>query len=309
MRPLASLDLGTNTFRMLVAEKAAGGIKPLQVERAIVRLGEKMHKTGSFSEEAMKRAVEALKVFREKADKAGVAKYKAVGTSAFREAKNGEELIRRIKRETGWEVEVISGEKEARLTAKGAFLGLEIDEWPVLLLDIGGGSTEYTLVDKGKVICTVSTHLGVVHLTEGFVKNDPPSQEEILFLRKKIRGEAEELANTWKIEIFPSTLVGVAGTPTTIAAVHQGLERYNHKLVHGYTLTQKEVEELTQRLLRLTTAQRRELPGMERGREDLIVSGAILLEESMKAFRGPRLVVSDCGILEGVLLEMLEEER
>ena len=308
MSILASVDLGTNTFRMLVARVEGSQLRPLKVERAIVRLGEGMHENRRFSAGAISRAIAALELFKKTADEMGVSRARVVGTSAFRETQNREKLVLDAERITGWRIEVIPGEEEAKLTAKGAFLGLSVPSWPVLLVDIGGGSTEYTVVDRGIIIYTKSTNLGVVHLTEQLVKHDPPTGKELALLRKRIGDTLTELTGRWKPGPLP-ILVGVAGTPTTIAALHMGLKDYRHDLVHGHTMGLQEVEGLTNRLIAMTTAQRRVLPGMEEGREDLIVAGAILLLESMKAFGSNRLVVSDCGLLEGVLLDMLEEER
>ncbi len=306
MKTLASVDLGTNTFRMLIAEQKESGLSPLRLERAIVRMGEGMHERGEFSPAAMERAISALKGFRQAAEEAEVEEARAVGTSAFREAKNASTLLQRIEEETGWEVEVISGRREAELTAKGAFLGLQILHWPVLLVDIGGGSTEYTLVEEGRILFTESTPLGVVHLTEGLITHDPPLEGEIGSLREKVVPVLEEVRREMNRLPPPRLLVGVAGTPTTIAALHQELPLYRHELVHGYQMDLREVESLTERLLRLTSSQRLALNGMEKGREDLIVAGAVLLEESMRVFGCHRLVVSDCGLLEGILLEMVE---
>ena len=307
MSRLASVDLGTNTFRMLIAEKGAKGVTPLRIERAIVRLGEGMHQSGSFCHEAIQRVLNSLRRFRAKADSMGVSRVRVVGTSAFREASNREFLIEKVKEETGWHIEVISGLKEAELTAKGAFLGLDLSAWPVLLLDIGGGSTEYSLIEESSILVTESTPLGVVHMTERFVEHDPPTQQEVRSLRVWIRVHLQEMLEGWKGRKQPSLVVGVAGTPTTMAALHQRVREYRHELVHGYQMGLQEIEALTSKLLGLTTAQRLALPGMEEGREDLIVSGAILLEESIKAFGCDQLLVSDCGLLEGVLMEMVEE--
>ena len=310
MSRLASVDLGTNTFRMLVGEKRedGSGIIPLKIERAIVRLGEGMHKSGGFSEAAMERVVASLRRFKAAADSMSVSRVRAVGTSAFRDAGNRELLVEKVLKEIGWRIEVITGLKEAELTARGAFLGLNILQWPVLLLDIGGGSTEYSLIEDGNIVLTESTGLGVVHMAERFVEHDPPIPQEVGVLRGWIEEHLERLVAGWGSHKQPSVLVGVAGTPTTMAALHQGLRKYRHELVHGHQMDLREVENLTSRLLGLTTAQRLALPGMEAGREDLIVPGAILLEESMKAFDCKQLLVSDCGLLEGVLLEMVEEE-
>jgi exopolyphosphatase/guanosine-5'-triphosphate,3'-diphosphate pyrophosphatase len=225
-------------------------------------------------------------------------------TSAVREARNGEEFVAEVGREAGLALRVIDGEEEARLTLLGVRHGLRLESRRVLAIDIGGGSTEFILA-KGDVIeGVVSTGLGVVKLTEQHLVSDPPSVDERRRLEDAVGTRIERL----RLELpglEEAQLVGTAGTVTTLAAIDLALVTYDRQEVRGHCLSLARVRELLDRLGALAHRERRQVPGLEPGRADIILAGAAILAVSMERLGYHELRVSDDGLREGILLDLL----
>lgn len=309
---IASIDIGTNTFRLLVSETDGNGsLKKLYVSREITRLGEGLTPEKMFiNPEAMARALKALSGFSLKLKEYGVGKLRAVATSAVRESLNGRDFVRKVGEETGIPVDVISGDEEARLTVKGVLNNVSFDTPGCLIFDIGGGSTEYVYVYDGKIMNIASTGLGVVRLTEKYVADENDTEADMAALDAHI-----ESVITEALPSFPQggdetlTLIGTAGTPTTLAAMELRLAAYDPVLVNNYVLTREKIERTLKTVLSLPRADRTKIPGLEKGREDLIVSGTAVVLKTMERFMSGRMAVSDAGLLEGIAYSMVGDGK
>jgi len=296
-RPVAAIDLGTNTARLLIAAKDP--YRQLFLKRIIPRLGGGFSRERGLSEEAQARSLDALKEFALQIEKYGAGPVRAVATSAVRDAVNGREFCRKVREEAGLTLEVIDGDEEAALTLRGVASILDDTACDVAVFDVGGGSTEYTLAAGERLLFSRSLPIGVVRLTEGKVgveQMEDKIRRELALLQKELakEGLAERFAR--------ATLVGTAGTATTLAAVQIGLTEYDYRKVNNHTLPLAEVERIFELLLPLTPAQRLEVPGLEQGREDLIVAGTLVVLNTMRVFGFEGFKVSDAGLLEGLLL-------
>lgn len=300
----AAVDLGTNTARLLVADLERGAFEPVRIERRIIRLGGGFTRERGISPEAWSRGVETMRSFSRILSESGAERVRAVATSAVRDAVNGEEFRREIRRETGIDLEIIDGTEEGLLTLRGVAAGVTTKTPLQLVFDVGGGSTEYTVARGFSPVVTESLPIGVVRLTEGCRGNPAAIRERVTTL---IRGFRSRLSEWFPVGSIPgSTLIGTAGTATTIAAIHLGLATYDYRLVNGHEVSRGFIGELFERLLPLPPEERLHITGMEKGREDLIVSGLIITMETMDTFGFDSLVVSDFGLLEGVLLSTVD---
>lgn len=316
---LASIDIGTNTFRLLISDLDDNGIlHPRLLKREITRLGGGFTTNGLLTEGSMNRGLNTLSAFSELLREHGVKKVRAVATSVVREAENGRDFISLVKDNTGLDVEVIGGEEEASLALKGVLSCVNVRTRYALAFDIGGGSTEYILSSRGSPLYSESLRLGVVHATETFLKSDPPKKEEVGRLSSHVteilRPFPERLAETGLRGMLPPdnsdiTLVGTAGTITTLAAMDLGLESYDPSKVNNHFLTHETVKRLFTLMLPLTLSERRRLKALEGGREDLIIAGTIIVLKTMEVFGFEKMLVSDGGLLEGVLVDMLEKQK
>jgi len=301
---LAGIDIGTLTCRLLIADLLPGGrLKELHSERRILELGEGVDRSKRLSAMAMDRVIQCLKEWQKAIDGYRVDGRAVVATSAVRDAGNRSEFVARVARETGLTVEVISGDEEARRTIRGIRSGLPAGVTGVLALDIGGGSTEFILDRPGQEPVVRSINIGVVRLSERILHHDPPTTEEIQLAREWVGKETEQA-----VADMPSraglTFVGTAGTITSLAAMALKLPSYQPARIHNYTLQLGIVNELEQQLLGRTKSGRVGFPGLERGREEVIVAGAIILRTVMETLAMDACLVSDLGLREGVLLEL-----
>jgi exopolyphosphatase/guanosine-5'-triphosphate,3'-diphosphate pyrophosphatase len=300
---LAGIDIGTLTCRLLVAEvNPPGEFKVVDADRRILRLGEGVDQHKRLSQSAMDRVVDTLKDCKGKTGQYPINAVAVVATSAVREADNRHDFLARVEKETGWEVEVLTGEEEARRTLLGIRFGLSPAIKDFLGLDIGGGSTECILAQEGKAPAVISLDLGVVRLLERAFRRDPPTAQEI---HKAEACIDQELANVSKAfgPMPRIPLVGTAGTVTTLAAMAQKLPRYESARVHNYELTLSTIKRLEQDLLTKMGPQRLAMPGLEPGREYVIVAGTIILRRVMETFGFDTCLVSDFGLREGVLVD------
>ncbi len=303
-RIFAGIDIGTLTCRLLIAECfPAGRLRELRSDRRILRLGQGVDRDRVLRADAMARVVATLKEWRQVIDGYHVDAATAVATSAVRDAKNREEFLDLVQREAGFQVEIISGEEEARRTMLGIRSGLPPGVTDLLALDIGGGSTEFILDQPGRPTMARSIDIGVVRLCERMLHSDPPTSSEVQEARDWVRRETAAAIAAMPL---PSGVmfVGTAGTITALAAMAQQLPAYEPARIHNYTLTIEMVRELERRLLSRSRAQREGLPGLERGREDVIAAGAIILRTVMETLLMSSVLVSDLGLREGVLIHL-----
>ena len=313
MPRIASLDVGSNTVRLLVAEPLSETeFRPLRVERIITRLGGNFSPGKGLDGEAMERTGKALRSFAEILKEEGAGRVVAVGTGVLREAPNGRAFLQRVERETGLRIRLLRGEEEAEMMLRGVWSALKDRESPRLVTDVGGWSTEILWVEGGKPLHTASLALGAVALSEEFLTQDPPSLPELQRLNARVRSEFLRLRAEWESDgrrprdLHPQ-LVCTAGTATTLAAMDLALPVYDPGRINGHRIPLSRFRRTCQHLQSLPVRDRGEIVGLEKGREDLIVAGAAILLNLMEVFDRTALEVIDSGLLEGALLEGMEE--
>jgi len=301
---LAGIDIGTLTCRLLIADlPPTGPLKELCSERRILRLGEGVDQSKRLKPEAMDRVAQCLQAWRRVIDGYDVQARTAVATSAVRDAENRQQFVDRIKSETGLDVEILTGEEEAKRTMLGIRSGLPQGITDLLALDIGGGSTEFILARQGQPPVVRSIDIGVVRLSERLLHHDPPTREEVELARVWIRRETTEALAAMP-RSAGCTFVGTAGTITSLAAMAQQLPAYEPARIHNYRLGLETIADLEQQLLSRSKAARVGMPGLEKNREDVIASGAIILRTVMDILEERECLVSDLGLREGVLIHL-----
>ena len=306
---LAGVDIGTLTCRLLIADLLPGGrLREVRSDRRILRLGEGVDQTKQLSVTAMDRVVQCLREWREMIAASSVDTVAVVATSAVRDAENRDEFLGRVKHEAGFEIELISGEEEARRTMLGIRSGLPIGVTDVLALDIGGGSTEFILDRPGQNPVVRSIDIGVVRLCERLLQHDPPTNEEIRQAREWVARETKS-AIAGMDNYQRATFVGTAGTVTSLAAMAQKLPTYEPVRIHDYVLHLDTIQALEQTLLSHKKTDRVGLPGLEKGREEVIAAGAIIIRTVMETLRMSSILVSDLGLREGVLINLATMTR
>lgn len=306
----AAVDVGSNTIRMLIAAFHDSRLSRIHTARAITRLAEGIRETGRLRKENIARSLAVLRDFSHSINIHGVNRVRAVGTSAIREAGNSNEFIDAAFRETGIKIEPISGIREARLTTKGVLLGFHENPSPSLIVDIGGGSTEWIIyrAEQPEPLFCGTTTAGVVNLLERFMKTDPPQMTEVSAMQKEIDLLLSSLKNETAKYALPTHIVGTGGTITTLASIDLSLSEYDSEMIHMHNISVDRLKELRDMLLSLTLDKRKDIAGLEPGRADLIIPGILLTIRIMEIFGFKKLTVSDYGILEGLLWEIRDEE-
>jgi exopolyphosphatase/guanosine-5'-triphosphate,3'-diphosphate pyrophosphatase len=299
---VAVVDIGTNSTRLLVADVAADRtIEDLHRESTVTRLGEGVDAGGRLGDAPMQRVFAVLERYRETIDEYGATATTAVLTSAVRDASNGAEFTAHINETYRLNARTISGDEEAALTFAGATSERPHDGKPVLVFDIGGGSTEFVIGTDGIVAFHVSTQAGVVRQSERHLHDDPPPPDGIHALAEEVQ---EIIIGAVPHDVRTSVEIGiaVAGTATQCAAIELALEPYDPARVHGHVLELGTCEMLLARLAQMTNAERREVVGLHPDRAPTIVAGIVMLIESMRAFGLERVEVSEHDILRGSAL-------
>ena len=303
---VAGIDCGTNSVRLLIAEVDDEGVLH---ERArimrIVRLGEGIDRTGEFSRAALDRLFAALDEYAVLLNDAGVARVRFVATSASRDARNRSEFVAGVLSRIGVEPEVIPGTEEAALSFAGAVRGLPkgLVASPALVVDIGGGSTEFVLGEDSPEFA-VSVDVGCVRMTERHLASDPPTPDEVAATRHDIREEVMQASAAVPFDRAQS-LVGLAGSVTTVAAMALDLPEYDPDVLHGSVISAKQVSEVASRFTSMTRAERAALPYMHPGRVDVIAGGAMVLDEVVRAVGATEVVVSETDILDGIVYSIV----
>jgi len=297
---VAAVDIGTNSVRLLVAdlEQPEGPMATLDRRMRITRLGQGVDAARALAPEAVDRTLAVLREYREAIDDHGVARARATATSAARDASNRDEFFAEASAVLGFELELLAGEEEARLSFTGATVGLDAPA-PYLVVDIGGGSTE--LVFGTHVPEALhSVDIGCVRVTEQWLHSDPPAPEELSNAVSAVRDELAEVARAMPAAKDAATLIGLAGTVTTVAAIELGLPEYDPERIHHFRLTRAAAEDVFRTLATEPVADRRHNPGLEPERVDVIVGGAVILVAIFRTFEFDELLVSEADILDGL---------
>ncbi len=302
---VAAIDCGTNSIRLLIAEPGPSTPRDVVREMRVVRLGEGVDRTGSLAPQAIERTRVALADYAATIREHGAVHVRMVATSATRDAANRADFVAMVRATLGADPEVITGAQEAALSYAGAVGTLPDVTGPVLVADIGGGSTELVL-GGADGLRSHSMDVGCVRMTERHLHDDPPTAEQIDATVSDLRTALAEAARDVPLDTG-ATLVGVAGTVTTLAAIVLDLPRYDADRIHGTVLSAAQVAEVTSRLLAMTHDERAALPVMHPGRVDVIGGGALVLRTLVEAAGAEQVVASEHDILDGIALSLLEQ--
>ena len=307
MKKIASIDIGSNTVRLLILDTSGNkNYKLLVSKRNITRLGENMDSEGKLIEKRIVATLKVLAEFKKTCLENGNPPIFAVATSAVREASNGQEFVRLAKTEADIDIKVISWEEEAQLTLEGVFWKSPNEKRKIITLDIGGGSTEFIL-SKGKNISGFcSTSLGVVRLTEKFITQHPIDEKEFKNLQNYLRKELVVVKKQLS-EFSPEILIGTAGTVTTLAAIRDNIYPYDPEKIHGSIFSFQDAESILQNLKKKSLDERLAIKPLEKGREDLIIAGIAIVLETMHAFDCKMLKVSEYSLREGIILNAIHK--
>jgi exopolyphosphatase/guanosine-5'-triphosphate,3'-diphosphate pyrophosphatase len=309
-RHLASIDIGTNTFRLLIAEIHHQGtlnnysMKEIYSERVITRIGDGLQETGSLKRTAMERGLKTLQKFSDIISSHNVYRTSAVATSAMREAKNSTYFLKEVKDRTGFEIEIISGEQESEITADGMLIDM-VKPQSALMIDIGGGSTELIMIYNDQPLLKQSMHLGVVYLANNYMKHDPPLEKDLNRMEEEITQKIASVTAPFK-ELFSeeTVLIGTAGTVTTLATVAQNLASFDHKRIHNYKLPLETVKNIFSDIATIHSLERADYIPFEPERLDIIVPGTLILLKLMEMFSFSEMTVSNYGLREGILINL-----
>ncbi|MGB3614006.1 MAG: Ppx/GppA phosphatase family protein [Elainellaceae cyanobacterium] len=310
-RTIAAIDVGTNSIHLVVAQ-----IQPelpsfhiIAKEKDTVRLGDRDPETGNLTQEAMDRGLAALRRCRDLANSMNAEEIIAVATSAVREAPNGNDFIQNVEQQLGLSIDLISGEEEARRIYLGVLSGMELNQKPHVVIDIGGGSTELILGDGHKPRFLSSTKVGAVRLTREFVHHDPPTGSEAAYLEAFIHGKLERSIEELQCCLQPDEtiqLVGTSGTIEALATIHayESLGAAPATL-NGYRIPFTDLQTIVKRLQNLKMGDRRDLPGLSERRAEIIVAGAMVLQEAMVLLRADSVIICERALREGVVVDWM----
>jgi len=302
---VAAIDCGTNSTRLLVADRCG---RPLERRMTITRLGEGVDRTGELAEGALARTLAVLAEYRRVVDAFGVVRLRASATSAARDARNATELFDAAEAVLGVRLELLEGAEEGRIAYAGATAELDPQAGPYLVVDLGGGSTELVAGAPGAAAvpaAVVSLDIGCVRLTERFLASDPPTAAELAVARAEVGSLVDAALEARPALAVPRRMVGVAGTISTLVAIHLGLDGHERGPLHHVRLDRDVVEALLASLAAEPLERRRERVGLEPARADVIVGGAVVLAETMARLGHDELVSSESDILDGLVAELL----
>ena len=295
---VAAIDCGTNSIRLLIAEVSGANFREVTRDMEIVRLGQGVDKTGQFHPDAIARTLAAVDKYASEISRRGVERIRFCATSATRDATNRDLFIGGVKERLGIEPEVISGEEEAHLSFMGATKELLDSLAPFLVVDIGGGSTEFVLGNRS-VTAARSVNIGCVRMTERHFSSDPASANEIAAARADIQSAIATAAEVVDIRAAKS-LVAVAGTATTVAAAALSLPQYDRYSIHLSRISAAQTHEVSEMFLKMTRTERAALGYMHPGRVDVIGAGSLILDEIIKATGVKEFIASESDILDGI---------
>ncbi|MGY6501025.1 MAG: Ppx/GppA phosphatase family protein [Acidimicrobiales bacterium] len=299
--PVAVVDCGTNSTRLLISD----GSQHLQRLATVTRLGAGVDRTGRLDPTGIDRTVEVLARYRTLIDDHGVSTTRVIATSASRDAANSDDFFDRVHGIVGVRPELLSGEDEARLSFHGATAGLDPSLGPFCVIDLGGGSTEFSY-GTTELDASYSADMGSVRFTERYVESDPPAPEELVACISVAEAHLTDVVREIPDIGETQTFIGVAGTITTMVAVEIGLHEYDPEQVHGFELTRAAAEDVFRTLVTESLADRVHNPGLAPERAEVIVGGSAILVAAMRTLGIDPLVVSEHDLLDGIVAEMIE---
>ena len=310
MTRYAAIDCGTNAIRLLIADVMGGQLTEVTRRMLTVRLGEGIDATGEFSQVALERTFSAVEDYAKEIERFDVRATRMVATSASRDARNADVFIEGVRRRLGINPEVVAGTEEAELSFIGAARGLSASllDSPLLIADIGGGSTEFVVGDaaSGVITSMCSVDVGCVRMTERHLHDDPPTAEQVDQAVHTIDGILDQAFERVDISGV-HTFVGLAGSVTTVAALAHGLATYDPAAIHGSLVTLSQVEEVTDRLVRMARTERAAEPVMHPGRVDVIAGGALVLRQIMRRLPVHFVIASEADLLDGIVYRLAEK--
>ncbi|QEK11088.1 Ppx/GppA family phosphatase [Crassaminicella thermophila] len=305
---MGAIDIGTNSMRIFIAKIENGCIVEGFKDLRTTRMGENVDETGRLSMDAINRNIDALKEFIKIAKKEGIKYMPIIATSAVRDAKNKETFIKRAKEEVGAKIEVITGEREAALGFFGVLRGLKEKNKNILVIDIGGGSTEFIFGNESGIKHLVSINVGAVRMTEKFITTDPICKKDTDNMIKAIDNMLEKtIYQLGKFKI--DKVIGIGGTVTTIAAVAQKLEVYDREKIHNYELRKDEVKMILNQFLSKNLKERKQIVGLQPKRADIIPAGTIILDRILTGLNIDDIKISEYDNLEGLVFEELDKMK
>ena len=307
---VATIDIGTNSTHLLIAkiERKLNTFSIELAEKSTTRLGERDPQTGELTSLAMNRAFSTLKRFKDLSESYKVESLIIAATSAVREAPNGKIFIAEIKKKIGLDVELISGAEEARLIYLGVLSGMQFGNKPHLVLDIGGGSTELILADSSEARALTSTKIGAVRLQREFIKKDPISSQNELFLRSFIRGSMESAIDKVSKRIEAGeipVLVATSGTAMAIGSLLSNKENYMQSKLQGYKITKNNLDIIVSQLIKMTPSERSQLSSLSERRSEIIVPGALILQTIMDMVDVNEIILSERALREGLVVDWM----
>jgi exopolyphosphatase / guanosine-5'-triphosphate,3'-diphosphate pyrophosphatase len=297
---VAIVDIGTNSTRLLIADVDGGRVSEVERRTTVTNMGRGVDHTGSICSDAIEDVCGVIAEYKASYEELGAERVLAIATSAVRDAVNGEAFVAELRERFGLNAELLTPEEEAHLTYLGATAHRSADE-RTLVFDIGGGSTELIVGSGHEVGFYISLQAGTIRQSERHLTSDPPDPHELENLAAEIRNLIERAVAT-QPEASPSRAIAVAGTPTSLAAIDQGLEPYDPGRVHGYQLAMRRIQRMLSRLSGLPLAERLRVPGLQPGRAPTIVAGTVILVQVMRAFGLEEVEVSELDILHGSAL-------
>lgn len=300
--PVAAIDCGTNSTRLLVSDAEA---RPLERRMHVTRLGQGVDASRRLHPDAIERTVAVLGGYRKILDERGVERVRMVATSAVRDAANPDEFMDAAEAVVGVRPELLAGDEEGRLSFRGATTGLDPADGPFLVVDIGGGSTEF-VVGREEPVGVISVDVGCVRITEKYLHADPPSPLELSQAISVVHAHLDDVKREVPAVMDAARLVGLAGTVTTMAAVEIGLREYDPERIHHFELTRAAAEDVFRTMATERRSDRAHNPGLEEARADVIVGGAAIVVAIMRHFDFASCLVSEADILDGLALSLLD---
>lgn len=300
---IGAIDIGTNSMRLLIADYNDNKIENRKKYINTTRIGQGVDQDGYITNEALERNLKALKEFSDKCNEEKCEKVYCMGTSALRDSKNGQDFINEAKKLTNIDVKIICGEEESNLGFMGVLEGTECDKKEdILVIDIGGGSTEFVVGNEEGIKFCKSENVGALRMTEKFITTDPISDEEFSSMTNFIEDTISSTIN--KIETMNiSKLVGIGGAITSLSAMNQQLEVYSMEKVHNSVVTKKDLEKILQNLKIMTLNDKKALKGLQPKRADIITAGVKILHIVMEKLEIEKIMISEYDNLEGLMCQ------
>lgn len=304
MERYAVIDIGTNSMRLMLCEINGAAIVKKDKELIITRIGKDVSATGIISDKAIRKNIEALKYFKNRSDKYGAEKIMAIATSAVRDALNRETFINSAKAEVGIDIKVIQGQEEAELGIKGVMSEIDDDCEKVLVIDIGGGSTELVLGNRQSIEYSISINAGAVRMTEQFIEGNPISDSNI----EQMKDRLEELFReplTYLRDKRIDKVIAIGGTATTIGAMYYSLSIYNPRIVHNTIVKQNYITEMFNKLKAMDIQERYKVKGLQKERADVIPAGLFILQYLLNSLNKEEVTISENDNMEGIIVKYI----